>query len=153
MPGPRGPFRDFNSEVDSAPVIDAPTFKLGRDADGEPITWHCVARAPAGSLADMVASLGVDDRGQVSVSNLNIMNFLGDVVVDEDWPAFRALLYGKEQPIPIEVLGKIVMWLTELYVNRPTQAPEPSAPGASTASGTSELGYDSPGSDTPTSEN
>lgn len=67
----------------------------------------------------------IDDDGRAFIDRDGATRYFSQVLIDEDWPRYIALLADKKRIIRIETLGEIVEWLTEEYAGRPTT---PSAP-------------------------
>lgn len=131
-------FRNFDTEFPIEERKDSgPTFELG----GENFT--CIPAAPAGTVNDLVAGIRSDPNGNEIYSIPNLVSFMRQVLREREWvspPAaqyeggvlvgewqprddvtrFMALMYDKDRPIKVEVLGALVIWLAEQYTLRPT---------------------------------
>jgi hypothetical protein len=58
-----------------------------------------------------------------------ITSFFKQVLQDESYARFDALLSDKDKIVSVETLGEITGWLMEEYTNRPEEQPELSSPG------------------------
>lgn len=114
------------------------------DLDGE--SFRCVRVAPPAVLAAMLNSIEFGGSGETQFRIAGILAFLGGVVADavwerstetveeggqpewklvdvDDWSRWQNLVRDRNRQVPIEVLGEIVGWLAEEYLERPTVAP------------------------------
>lgn len=131
-------FRNFDTEFPMEERKDSgPTFELG----GEHFT--CVPVAPAGSVNDLVSGIQSDGGGNEIYSIPNLVSFMTQVLREREWVSpsdaqyeggalvgewvprddvtrFRRLIYDKDRPIKVEVLGALVIWLAEQLTLRPT---------------------------------
>jgi hypothetical protein len=85
------------------------------------------------ALTDMVAAL---KENQMFVAS-QIVEFIGQCLIEEDVPRFRKLTHSKDVVIQLDLLGNIMTWLVEEYANRPTEAPSGSPNGHSSTVPTS----------------
>lgn len=132
--------RTFGTPTPDVPP-EGPTFDLA----GE--TFRCVAVAPPAVLLRLASAVTVNERGEQVFNAPDLIAYVTGVLVDEVWavdepdeegkqdPAagrwvpvddvdrFRELVYSKRVQIPIEVLGEVVLWLSEQYTGRPTRPP------------------------------
>lgn len=131
--------RNFDAEDWEFPAA-GPVFELG----GE--TFHCVPFPAGGTLARLAASVRVNDRGVQIYDAPNLVNFIEDVLAEElpaeqplppeapadsvpveemqpcdDIARWRVLMADKKRPIPLQIVGEIVGWLSNWYTDRPTQ--------------------------------
>lgn len=93
---------------------------------------RCLPEAPPMAVLDLLAAR---DDGLAMMEAM--LAFLRSVVVDEDLPVLEELLRSKDEVVPIDVLGKVVTDLVEVYVARPTSSSNGSAAGPSGGGGSS----------------
>jgi len=104
-------FKDFGSpKVEGDPI----SFKL----HGE--TFHALPSIPGKFLLELV---GATQDGQ-NVSMKMISEFFEQVLTDESFTRFDALLEDKVKVVSAETLVAIIEWLIEEYSNRPEEQPE-----------------------------
>lgn len=101
------------------------SFDIGgfRQSDGEAWkeTFTCVPEAPSGVLDDLTSSTLIDDKGNRIYNATSLLAFFEGVLIDDDVKRFRAITHDKDRIVPIEYLGDVMMWLSEEFMERPTQ--------------------------------
>lgn len=105
-------FKDFGSGTTDVEPI---TFKL----HGEEFT--CFPQVPGKFLLDLAKKSSSDDPGENSEI---VTGFFSQVLEDESYVRFQALLDDKHRVVTMETLGEIVTWLMEEYSGRPEKQPE-----------------------------
>lgn len=127
--------RDFDDYQQKAATEPGPTFNLkGQE-------FRCLPEAPGGILARMATAVQVDTRGRQVFNAPDICAFIEGVLADRVWheeeyhdgetvpgrwedvddvARFRDLVFSKDTVVPIELLGRVFLWLSETYVARPT---------------------------------
>jgi hypothetical protein len=106
-------FKDFGSgkKTDAEPL----SFKLHGD------TFECLPQIQGKLLLDLVAdSSGEDPAKSAAVIDL----FFSQVMTDDSYVKFNALLKDKNKIVSVETLAAIVGWLVEEYSDRPEEQPE-----------------------------
>jgi hypothetical protein len=83
----------------------------------------------------------------VGVRSKEMVSFLEDCVLPEDWDNFQGLV--KKYSIDIEGLGDITTFLSDVYAERPTGSAQPSSAGQQTTGPSSEESSSSPASTIP----
>ena len=106
-------FKDFGSgsSVETTPL----SFKL----HGE--EFHCVPAVQGKLMLDLAANSG--DGDPVKAAQV-IDKFFGQVLLEESFTRFDALLNDKDKIVAVETLAEITAWLVEEYSGRPTERPE-----------------------------
>lgn len=106
-------FRDFGSggDVEKKPL----SFKL----HGE--EFNCLPAVQGKLLLDLVKESGADDPAK---SAAIIDKFFEQVLTDESYQRFDALLKHKEKIVSMDTLAEITGWLVEEYTDRPEEQPE-----------------------------
>lgn len=113
MTNPR--FKDFGTGKGG----DAPKEPLSFKLHGE--EYRCVPEVQGKLMLDLVADSSADDP----VKAAGVVNtFFKQVIVDEDYDRFQALLTDKNRIVTVETLAEITAWLVEEYSGRPTEGPE-----------------------------
>ncbi len=103
------------------------------NADVEPLTFDlhgetfvCLPQVPGKFLLDLAKNSASEDAGE----NAEIITkFFSQVLEDESFERFDALLEDKRRVVTMETLGEIVSWLMEEYSGRPEKQPEASSTG------------------------
>ncbi len=109
--------KDFGSGDDT---VEPLTFTL----HGE--EFVCFPQVPGKFLLDLAKNSSSDDPGE----NAEIITkFFSQVLEDESYERFQALLEDKHRVVTMDVLGEIVSWLMEEYSGRPEKQPEASSTG------------------------
>ncbi len=108
-------FKDFGSPITDENSGDPITFKLY----GE--TFTALPEVQGTVLLDIVGKSASDD---VAISSGVVLTFFEDVLEEESWVRFDALLHDKKRIVKMEKLGEIVGWLIEQYSSRPEEPRE-----------------------------
>lgn len=106
-------------------------FGAGKPKDKkEPISFalygedfQCVPELQGRVILNLVAD---GASGDPAASSRMITNFFQQVLEDESYERFDALLNDKHKVVSVETLSEIVSWLMEEYGDRPNQQPEDS---------------------------
>lgn len=105
-------FKDFGA--DEASEEEPPTFAL----HGE--TFTCVPEIQGKVLLDLVQdSSSSDPVRQAGI----ITKFFENVLEDESYQRFNALLGDKKRIVKVDKLAEITGWLVEEYTDRPEKQP------------------------------
>lgn len=108
--------RDFGG-VDEDANVDPLFFKL----HGE--KFDCVPEIQGSVLLELVK----DSQSQDAATSAAIItSFFENVLTDESYVRFQALIKSKDKIVRVEKLGEITGWLVEEYTNRPEAQPEAS---------------------------
>jgi len=107
-------FKDFG-QGKTDEKKEAVSFKL----HGEEFT--CVPEIQGKLLLDLVADSSSDDPAK---SAAVIDKFFSQVLTDESYERFEALLGDKNRIVTVETLADITGWLVEEYSQRPEEQPE-----------------------------
>lgn len=107
-------FKDFGSGTGDK-VTEPLTFKLYEEE------FHCVPEVQGRVILNLVAD---GAGGDPAASSRMIATFFENVLEDESYTRFDALLNDKHKVVSVETLSEIVSWLMEEYGNRPNQQPE-----------------------------
>jgi hypothetical protein len=107
-------FRDFGSGPDLTNV-EPISFSI----HGE--TFECVKAVQGKVLLELVAKSKSDDPSEAAST---IDNFFSQVLTDESYARFDALLLDKNRVVTVESLGEISGWLVEQFSDRPEEQPE-----------------------------
>lgn len=84
-------------------------------------TFHCLPTAPGAVIDDLAGTLAVDPTTGGRIYKMgSTVQFLRDVIVDEDLGRFEALFRDRKRVIGLHTLVDVVMWLNEEYSARPT---------------------------------
>ena len=113
-------FKDFGSGTgtgEKEPV----TFAL----HGE--TFNCRPELQGKLLLDLVARSGGDNPADAAKT---ITDFFKNVLVEESYTRFDALVSDPDKIVSVDMLGQISAWLVEVYTARPTEGLEVSSTGA-----------------------
>lgn len=89
--------------------------------------FNCRPELQGKVLLDLVARSGSEDPADAAKI---IDEFFKNVLVEESYKRFDALLIDPDRIVSVDTLGQISAWLVEVYSARPTQGPEVSSPGA-----------------------
>lgn len=115
--------RNFVTEDDDE-LGEGPTFTLGGKHRVTKEPWEeefaCVPVAPAGALADLTASVGLDKKGNTVMREFDMLRFFEGVMVPEDWKRFDALVHDQDRIVKIDTLADVMTWLTEELSGVPT---------------------------------
>ena len=105
-------FRDFGSggDEEKKPL----SFKLYNE------DFNCIPAVQGKLLLDLVKDSGADDPAK---SAAIIDKFFSQVLTDESYERFDALLKHKEKIVSMDTLAEITGWLVEEYTDRPTEGP------------------------------
>lgn len=132
----------------SAPTTQGPTFTVAGQLlkvsdEGELIvtddeweeTFRCLPTAPGGALDDLVAAVSIDDRGEISFSRVSVLRFIREVLIPGDEQRFERMVRDKLKLLDLEVLGQIMMDLSEELTGRRPTGPQRTSPGSSADTG------------------
>lgn len=100
-------------------------------AEGEPplpTTWaesfQCYPRCAPQALAELAMARRVDVQGNPVWNSAAILAFIRrSLLTDDDRFRFAQLSNDPERALLVEDLGEVVVWLAEVYVDRPTTPP------------------------------
>jgi hypothetical protein len=106
-------YKDFGSGDKS--VKEPLSFKL----HGE--EFNCVPQVQGKLLLDLVSRAGGDDPAKAAGV---IELFFSNVLEDESYTRFQALLDDKHRIVSVDTIGEITGWLVEEYSDRPTEGSE-----------------------------
>lgn len=84
-----------------------------------------VTMPSAGAQLDFAAYIG---RTTIPVDAL--MDWFDACLPDPELARFHLLIHDKDVALPIETLGEVATWLSEVFGERPTQPPVPSPSGS-----------------------
>lgn len=98
-------------------------------------TFRCLPVAPGGALDDIAAAVSIDDHGRMTFNKVSVLRFIRAVLVEADEPRFDAMVRDKRRMVELDVLGEIMIDLSEGYTNRPT-GPQRTSPGSSAGTAT-----------------
>jgi hypothetical protein len=73
-------------------------------------------------MLDLVAQSNNSD--DPAAAALIVNKFFKQVLTDESYTRFDALLTDKQKIVTVETLAEITGWLVEEYTDRPTKGPE-----------------------------
>lgn len=107
-------YRDFGSGKNTGEK-EPVTFKL----HGE--EFSCREQLQGKTLLDLVARAGSEDPAE-SAKTINM--FFEQVLLEESYTRFNALLTHPDKIVTVETLGEISGWLVEVYAGRPEGEPE-----------------------------
>lgn len=94
-------------------------------------TFRCLPEAPGGALDDIAAAVSVNERGEIAFSRVSVLRFIRDVLVPADEQRFEQMVRDKHKLLDLDLLGAIMMDLSqELTGQRPT-GPQRTSPGSS----------------------
>lgn len=137
----------------SAPTTQGPTFTVEghllkvNDAGELTVTdetwsetFRCLPTAPGGALDDLVSAVSVDERGNIAFSRVSVLRFIREVLIPGDENRFEQMVRDKYKLLDLEVLGQIMMDLSEELTGRRPTGPQRTSPGSSadTANGSTE---------------
>lgn len=109
---------------------DAPEGTVARQfAQDRSASFTAIAVAPGGALLAFTEKVEPETGGRPASA---IIQFLEDVLVDEDVARFTELIHSKTSQVDIETLGEVVSWLMEEYGQRPTSPSNGSGGGHTT---------------------
>lgn len=108
-------FKDFGSGTGGNAAAEPLSFKL----HGE--EFNCVAQVQGKLMLNLVADSGSNDP-QKAAELIN--KFFKQVLVQESYIRFEALLEHPEKIVTVETLAEITAWLVEEYTGRPEGQPE-----------------------------
>lgn len=127
-------YRSFDYDVPD-PTEEGPAFDLAGEH------FRCVAVAPVGALAAFLDGIIYDEHGKQLFRTPVLIKFVDSVLIDQVWvpettdedgvtpgrfdPAddaerWQALVMAKDNAFPAELLGEVVLWLANIYLERPT---------------------------------
>lgn len=112
-------FKDFGAGK-AVEQREPVTFKLHDEE------FTCVAHLQGKVLLDLIAKTTSDNPADSAVI---MTEFFDNVLTDESYKRFDALLHDKEKIVHVETLSEIVAWLIEEYSSRPNSQPEDSSTG------------------------
>ena len=108
-------------------------FGAGTAGENKPLSFklhdeefHCVPVMQGKLLLELVVDASSDAPEAAAKV---ITSFFKQVLQDESYARFDALLSDKDKIVSVETLGEITGWLMEEYTNRPEEQPELSSPG------------------------
>jgi hypothetical protein len=107
-------YRDFGSGKNTGEK-EPVTFKLHDEE------FSCREQLQGKALLDLVARAGSEDPAE---SAKTITLFFEQVLLEESYKRFDALLNHPEKIVTVEALGEISGWLVEVYAGRPEGEPE-----------------------------
>jgi hypothetical protein len=106
-------FKDFGKGTASTP--EPLSFKL---YDEE---FECVPQIQGTTMLNLVLESSSDEPGAAAKV---IVNFFKQVLKDESYTRFEALVNDKDKIVTVETLSEIVGWLITEYGDRPEEQPE-----------------------------
>lgn len=113
-------FKDFGSGISTGEKEPVKFMLHGEE-------FNCRTELQGKVLLDLVArSSGEDPADAAKI----VDEFFKNVLLDESYKRFDALLTDPDRIVSVDTLGQISAWLVEVYSSRPTQGPEVSSPGA-----------------------
>jgi hypothetical protein len=89
-------------------------------------TFNCIPEVQGKLMLDLSGDLASEDPG--ATARL-IDKFFGQILTDESWERFSALLTDKTKIVSVETITEVISWLIEEYTGRPNQQPEGSLTG------------------------
>lgn len=98
-------------------------------------TFRCLPVAPGGALDDIAAAVSIDDHGRMTFNKVSVLRFIRAVLVEADEQRFDEVVRDKRRMVELDVLGEIMIDLSEGYTNRPT-GPQRTSPGSSAGTDT-----------------
>jgi len=106
-------YKDFGSggASDAAPL----SFRLHDEE------FHCVKAVQGKVMLDMVKESSSEDPAKNAEM---IEKFFSQVLMDESYERFQALLVHKDKIVTVDALAEITGWLIEEYTERPLEQPE-----------------------------
>jgi len=107
-------FKDFGSGTGGDAAAEPLSFKL----HGE--EFSCVPRVQGKLMLSLVAESGSNDPAKAAGL---INKFFKQVLVEESFFRFEALLEHPEKIVTVETLAEITAWLVEEYSGRPEEQP------------------------------
>jgi hypothetical protein len=107
-------FRDFGSGPDLSNV-EPISFALYEE------TFECVKAVQGKTLLELVSKSKSEDPAEAAAT---IGNFFSQVLTDESYARFDALMSDKDKIVTVDVLGEISGWLVEQFSERPEEQPE-----------------------------
>jgi len=113
-------FKDFGGGTSSAEKEPVKFMLHGEE-------FNCRPELQGKVLLDLVARSSGDDPAEAAKI---ISEFFKNVLLEESFARFDALLVDPEKIVSVDTLGDISAWLVEVYSSRPTQGPEVSSIGA-----------------------
>lgn len=104
--------------------------------------FEAASALPAELLLEFVGRFESAGDGSRAVDNLSaLMDSLRIALLPESFERFTARTRSRTEPIDLEQVSDIVLWLLEVYGMRPTRRPSSSADGSPTpGTGTSSTG-------------
>lgn len=106
-------FKDFGSGLSQE--VEPLSFKLHDEE------FHCVPQMQGQVLLELVSNADSEDPVK---SAMLMGDFFKNVLKDESYERFDALLRDKERIVSVDTIAEIISWLMESYTNRPNQQPE-----------------------------
>lgn len=107
-------FKDFGSGTGGNASAEPLSFKL----HGE--EFSCVPQVQGKLMLNLVAESGSNDPAKAAEL---INKFFKQVLVEESFTRFEALLEHPEKIVTVETLAEITAWLVEEYSGRPEEQP------------------------------
>lgn len=107
-------FKDFGTGIDGDQAKEPLSFKL---YDEE---FSCVPQVQGKLMLDMVKNASAEDPSKAAKM---IDDFFSQVLLEESYTRFDALLKHPEKIVTVEKLAEITAWLVEEYSGRPTERP------------------------------
>lgn len=112
---------------DDGDVLSPVTFLVGGyvDKEGEVIAEDhevTVLGPNGGQMTYLIGAVG-SDTGTISERAAGMMNFLYDLMDEDDARWFRRRLLSRRDPFGPKEVGDITDWLLEQWVGRPTKSP------------------------------
>ena len=108
-------FKDFGSGSTGTASAEPLSFRL----HGE--EFSCVPQVQGKLMLSLVADAGSEDPAKAAQL---INKFFKQVLIEESFARFEALLEHPEKIVTVETLAEITAWLVEEYSGRPTERPE-----------------------------
>jgi hypothetical protein len=89
--------------------------RMEPNEDGAYEEWDevftCVKALPAGVLAEIGVTVGVNDRGELSYGRQAVVRFLRSMLVPEDRLRYDELVHDTDRVVEVEDLGPIMILL------------------------------------------
>ncbi len=90
------------------------TFRLGRSVFG------CDPDPPPSVVMDMVLGLSTTAKGYRRYDMETMLRAILALVPEDQHERLRRVMSGKRRPVTAPLLGKVVIWLAETTMGRPT---------------------------------
>jgi len=106
-------FKDFGSK--SSEVKEPISFKIYEEE------FHCMSAIQGSVMLEIIEKTTSADPAD---SARLIKSFFKQVLLDESYERFEALIHDKEKIVSMETFSEIIAWLLEQYGTRPEAQPE-----------------------------